>query len=662
MKKTQASGTAIGAAAVRAIESEKPAIERICYDPYARRFIDTWVHHLIKLFAWYGEWHTKGGLTCIVCRCRYIDDYLQECLESGITQLVILGAGLDTRAYRNEQHQRVARVFEVDHPATQASKIVRVKKVFGKVPSYVSYVSVDFVDETLDKLLTSGFDPALKTLFIWGGVTPYLNMESVDNTLAWVCANSALGSAIIFDYQEMSGRQAIIRRDILYATVSRLSNEKDVFGFEKGQHEGIGMRVKLVLIFLVFVFSLARCARHSGSLVERRIQRIEHGLLSAYGDPPWNRMAIEERMAYYHVPGVSIAVINDDQIEWAKGYGVLAIGGSDPVTPDSLFQVASVAKVVVAVATLHYVDQGSIELDRDVNQSLVSWKIPENQFTSQEKVTLRRLLSHSAGVTVEGFRGYAIDEQLPNLKQILNGELPANSAPIRVDIVPGTQYRYSGGGYMIVQQLLEDLVGELFPEILRKTVLEPWGMTASTFESPLPEKFRAVAASGQRADGTIIPGGWHNYPEMGAGASMWATSADIARFAIKLMQAYTGQPDRVLSQAMAVEMLTPQIDDRGLGPLVYDDGGDLFYFMHPGANDGYRSVFVAYPLRGQGVVILTNSDNGEALYREILKSVSIEYGWVKDNTYLYMGIVAGVILALAGFLILRKARLPGKLS
>jgi methyltransferase (TIGR00027 family) len=235
MKKAQASGTAIGTAAVRAIESEKPANERICYDPFARRFIDTWVYFLMKLFAWYGEWHTKGALTSIVCRCRYIDDYLQECLKSGVTQLVILGAGLDSRAYQNELHQGVTNIFEVDHPATQASKIERVKKVFGKIPSHVTYVSVDFVDETLDKLLKSGFDPSMKTLFIWEGVTSYLNIESVDATLAWVHANSAPGSTIIFDYQEMSGRKAIIRRDILYAIVSRLSDEKDVFGFEKGQ-------------------------------------------------------------------------------------------------------------------------------------------------------------------------------------------------------------------------------------------------------------------------------------------------------------------------------------------------------------------------------------------------------------------------------------------
>jgi methyltransferase (TIGR00027 family) len=237
MRKAQSSSTAIGTAAVRAIESEKPANERICYDPFARRFVDTSVYLLMKLFAWYGEWHTRGGLTFIVCRCRYIDDYLQECLKSGVAQLVILGAGLDSRAYRDELHRGVVRVFEVDHPATQARKIEQVKKVFGKIPSHVTYIPVDFMNETLDKLLTSGFNRSMKTLFIWEGVTLYLDIESVDTTLAWIHANSAPGSAIIFDYQEMTGRQAQIRRDFLYAIVSRLSNEKDVFGFEKGQIE-----------------------------------------------------------------------------------------------------------------------------------------------------------------------------------------------------------------------------------------------------------------------------------------------------------------------------------------------------------------------------------------------------------------------------------------
>jgi CubicO group peptidase (beta-lactamase class C family) len=420
------------------------------------------------------------------------------------------------------------------------------------------------------------------------------------------------------------------------------------------------MRVRLFFIVVVVVLSLTNCTQSSESSIERRIQRVERGLLSAYSDPPWKRMELPERMAYYNVPGVSIAVINDYQVEWTRGYGVLEAGKPEPVTPEKLFQTGSIAKLVVAVTALQYVERGALELDNDVNQSLVTWQVPENEFTAEGKVTLRRLLSHSAGVTVEGFRGYALGEQVPNLQQILNGDWPANSPPIRVDIVPGTQHRYSGGGYMIVQQLLEDVTGEPFPEIIQNSVLEPWGMTASTFAAPLQERLRAIAASGHRADGSTIPGGWHTYPEMGAGASMWSTSPDLARFAIRLMQSYAGQSDGVLSHTMAIQMLTPQIDNRGLGPLVYDDGADLFYFMHPGANDGYASVLVAYPLRGQGVVILTNGDNGDALWREILNGVSVEYGWVRDYTYLYVSTAVAIVLLLLGILAVSKTRTKGK--
>jgi CubicO group peptidase (beta-lactamase class C family) len=415
------------------------------------------------------------------------------------------------------------------------------------------------------------------------------------------------------------------------------------------------MRLRLVLSAIVLALSLTSCARSPESSVERRIQHVERGLLSAYGDPPWKRMKVAERMAHYNVPGVSIAVINDYQVEWARGYGVLEAGKSEPVTPDTLFQVASPGKVVVAVAALHYVEKGTLDLDSNVNQSLVSWQVPDNEFTVEEKVTLRRLLSHSAGVTVEWFRGYALGEEVPTLQQVLDGEWPANSAPIRVDMVPGTQFFYSGGGYTIVQQLLEDVIGEPFPDIMRNSVLDPWGMTASTFESPLPEELNEIAASGHRVDGSVIPGGWHTYPEMAAGG-MWSTPSDMARFAIGVMKAYVGQSDGVLSHAMAIEMLTPQIGERGLGPVVLDEGGDLFYFLHPGANDGYESILVAYPQRGQGVVIMTNVDEGELLWREILNSVSVEYGWVRDSTYLYVGAAAAIVIVLLGTLSLRRKR------
>ena len=199
------------------------------------------------------------------------------------------------------------------------------------------------------------------------------------------------------------------------------------------------MRVKLLPIVLVLVLSLASCVRSPETAVERRIARVERGLLRDQGDPPWKRMHLLDRMAHYHVPGVSIAVINDNRIEWAKGYGVLEAGTDAPVTPDTLFQTGSIGKPVVAVAALHLVEQGLIDLDADVNRYLVSWQVPENAFTAQEKVTLRRLLSHSAGMPHHDVRGYAQGEAVPTLQQMLDGAPPANSAPIRVSYVPGTQ-------------------------------------------------------------------------------------------------------------------------------------------------------------------------------------------------------------------------------
>lgn len=285
VRESKASGTAMGAAAVRAIESEKPADERVCCDPLARRFVDPLAYRLIKLFAGYGEWHTKGGLTFIVCRCRYIDDYLQECLKSGIDQLVILGAGLDSRAYRDEVRRGVARVFEVDHPATQASKIERVKKVFGEIPAHVTYVPVDFTCETLDELFLCGFDPSLKTLYIWEGVTLYLDQASVDATLAWIRSNSASGSSVIFDYQEMSRRQAQVHRDLLYAIVSRWSSEKDVFGFERGQIEDYMVERGYVRVVDASADDLTRLYC-TGSNRKRKVGRIYSIVHADVGDQP----------------------------------------------------------------------------------------------------------------------------------------------------------------------------------------------------------------------------------------------------------------------------------------------------------------------------------------------------------------------------------------
>jgi CubicO group peptidase (beta-lactamase class C family) len=365
-------------------------------------------------------------------------------------------------------------------------------------------------------------------------------------------------------------------------------------------------------------------AAQTPSSIEQRIQRIETGILPPVlikGDSG-SLTKLTDRMAALRVPGVSIAVIHDGKIEWARGFGVTSIGGP-PVTPDTLFQAASISKPVAALAVLRLVQSGKLSLDTDVNEYLKTWTIPANPF-ERTKVTIRGLLTHTAGLTVHGFAGYASDAPAPTLVQVLNGEKPANSAPIRVDTEPGTIWRYSGGGYVVAQQLLQDVTGEPFPKLMNDTVLAPIGMTRSTYEQPLPTNRLAEVAIPYGGDGQPIAGGPHVYPEMAA-AGLWTTPSDLARYAIEVQRALSGTSNRILSAAMARQMLTPGLNNHGLGPVV-GGGAKRPLFTHGGANAGYRCNLVAYN-DGDGVVIMTNGNNGGQLASEILRSVAHEYGW-----------------------------------
>jgi CubicO group peptidase (beta-lactamase class C family) len=252
---------------------------------------------------------------------------------------------------------------------------------------------------------------------------------------------------------------------------------------------------------------------------------------------------IEERLRHHQAPGVSIAVIKNFKVEWAGGYGVRDAETREPVTTETLFQAGSISKPVAAMAALKKVEQGRLALDEDVNLKLVSWKLPENELTAKRKVTLANLLSHTAGLTVHGFPGYAADEPLPNVAQVLDGAAPANTAPVRVDLEPGTRFRYSGGGTTIAQLMLTDTERKPFPEIARETVLAPLGMTDSTYEQPLPPARARRAAAGHHADGRPVPGKFHVYPEMAA-AGLWTTPTDLARFGIEVQLSLQGKSNR----------------------------------------------------------------------------------------------------------------------
>jgi CubicO group peptidase (beta-lactamase class C family) len=264
----------------------------------------------------------------------------------------------------------------------------------------------------------------------------------------------------------------------------------------------------------------AQAKINDASSVAQRIERVENNfppIALGENEPPL-QVNLQKLMEVYKVPGLSVAVIDNFKIVWAKGYGVTEAGTTTPVTTKTLFQAGSISKPVAATGTLYLVEHGKLSLDEDVNRKLVSWKVPENEFTKDQKVTLRGLMSHSAGLTVHGFPGYAVDEPVPTLVQIFNGEKPANTAPIRVDIVPGTKFVYSGGGVTIEQQLVMDVTGKPFPQFMRETVLDKIGMLESTYQQPLPPARAVLAASGTHTDGKVVRGKWHVYPEMAAAA------------------------------------------------------------------------------------------------------------------------------------------------
>jgi len=392
------------------------------------------------------------------------------------------------------------------------------------------------------------------------------------------------------------------------------------------------IQASLMLIYLVCRASPAAAPEASPPGFQElaaRIQRVENGLIPnpgivVKGQPP-KKASLAERMKAYRVPGLSLAVINGYEIEWEEGYGVRESGGTSPVTPETLFQAASISKPVAAATALYYVEKGILGLDEDVNSRLRTWNIPDNTWTRKGKVTLRALLSHTAGLTVHGFPGYAEGKDLPSLRQILDGVKPANTPPIKVDIEMGSRFRYSGGGYAVLQQLLIDILGRPFPYIVRDAVLIKLDMRQSTFEQPLPRALADAAASGHRPDGSVLPGKWHTYPEMAA-AGLWTTPTDLARFALEILLAKEGKSDRVLSHVMVEMMLTPVKENCGLGLMVKGSGQD-FQFSHGGGNEGFRCYLMAYPKRGQGAVIMTNSDLGGDFMPELLRSLSAEYGW-----------------------------------
>jgi CubicO group peptidase (beta-lactamase class C family) len=268
---------------------------------------------------------------------------------------------------------------------------------------------------------------------------------------------------------------------------------------------------------------------------------------------PQEARSLADEMRRLKVPGVSVAVIRGGKLAWARGYGVTHAGGP-AVTPQTLFQAASLSKSVTGLAVMRMVEAGKLDLDADVNTMLGSWKLPPGPGAG--KVSVRQLLSHTGGTTVSGFPGYAAGTPVPSVTQVLDGVAPANTAPVRVQTAPGSAWAYSGGGYTVVQLAMTERSGKPFPALLDEIVLKPLGMRDSSFVHPLPASLAPRAGQPHERSGQAYAGGPFLHPELAA-AGLWTTPSDMARFAIAVQDALAGRAKGFLSAPMARPMLEP---------------------------------------------------------------------------------------------------------
>ncbi len=327
------------------------------------------------------------------------------------------------------------------------------------------------------------------------------------------------------------------------------------------------------------------------------------------------------------VPGASIAVIRDFDIHWSKGYGLADVTAGTKVTPDTLFQAASISKPVAAMAVLKAVQDGRFSLDQDVNTILTSWKVPASDATAKQPVTLRGLLSHTSGTDDGfGFPGYKPGTPVPTLVQILDGAQPSNVGKVIVTRPPLTSFKYSGGGVTLVQLLMTDVLKRPFDEMMRDTVLKPLGMAHSAYEQPLAAERDRNAARGHNRSGAAGDVKWHVYPELAA-AGLWTTAPDLARFGIELQKSIQGKSNRVLNRAMANEMASPV----GVGPFAIgmsmSKRGEGWYLDHGGSNWGFQCLLFVHKIKGYGFAAMTNGDAGGRLLAELQQRVAAAYQW-----------------------------------
>ena len=325
------------------------------------------------------------------------------------------------------------------------------------------------------------------------------------------------------------------------------------------------------------------------------------------------------------VVGMDLSVIVKGKIEWRHSFGVGNANDKYKVDSNSIFQCASISKPITAIGVLKLVEEGKVELDNDVNQYLKGWQLNDNKFTKDSTVTVRKLLTHTAGTNFSGSDGYKQNEHLPSLIAILNGK--GNTPAVEVQSVPGTEWKYSGGGYLILQKLIEDVSGDSFENYMQRILFEPLGMMNSTFKTYKVKDSIPRIVYGHKKNGKVIKEGWRLHPES-APAGLWSTTGDIGLYIIEIQSILAGEKNGILNKESIEEMLKPHMNNAGLGPYTRKEKNGMSYFGHTGANDGYRLIFDASnELQQGGFVLFFNSEVDFYILNKVYTTIFELYSW-----------------------------------
>jgi CubicO group peptidase (beta-lactamase class C family) len=322
--------------------------------------------------------------------------------------------------------------------------------------------------------------------------------------------------------------------------------------------------------------------------------------------------------------GVSVALIDNYKIVWAKGFGITEVGTNDSVTTETLFQAASISKSITAMAVMRKVQEKSISLTENIDKQLTSWHIPDNNFTNKSPITVKQLLSHTAGVSNTQFPGYHTNEKLPTIVQALNGESPAQNEKVKITFSPGSLYSYSNCGYWILALLLEDVEKKKFEKIIEEEIFTPLNMKNSTFDNHLPNQEYKSIASGHLSQNNLIDQKYYIYQPSSSGG-LWSTPIDIAKFLIEMELSSKGQSNQIINEENTKLMLKPVMGQYALGFTNEIRGTGVKFFGHDGHSIGFVSSMIGSLNDGFGLVIMTNSENGWKAVNKIKKLVGRKF-------------------------------------